>query len=140
MRAVIQAVSSASVRVNGGEPRAIGPGLVILLGVKDTDSLDIVPKLADKCAGLRIFPDAEGKLNLSARDLGDTKKGYRPSFIKAAKPPLSVDAYELFLAEMNKHGLKDVQHGEFGADMQVSLVNEGPCTIIIDTDEWKKKE
>ena len=71
---------------------------------------------------------------------GDTKKGYRPSFIKAAKPPLSVDAYELFLAEMNKHGLKDVQHGEFGADMQVTLVNEGPCTIIIDTDEWKKKE
>ena len=70
MRAVIQAVSSASVRVNGGEPRAIGPGLMILLGVKDTDSLDIVPKLADKCAGLRIFPDAEGKLNLSARDLG----------------------------------------------------------------------
>ena len=115
MRAVIQAVSSASVRVNGGDPRAIGPGLMILLGVKDTDSLDIVPKLADKCAGLRIFPDAEGKLNLSARDLGysalvvsqftlygDTKKGYRPSFIKAAKPPLSVDAYELFLAEMNK--------------------------------------
>ena len=71
---------------------------------------------------------------------GDTKKGYRPSFIKAAKPPLSVDAYELFLAEMAKHGLKDVQHGEFGAHMQVSLVNEGPCTIIIDTDEWKKKE
>ena len=90
---------------------------------------------------------------MSARDLGysalvvsqftlygDTKKGYRPSFIKAAKPPLSVDAYELFLAEMGKHGLKDVQHGEFGAHMQVSLVNEGPCTIIIDTDEWKKKE
>lgn len=153
MRAVIQAVSSASVRVEGGAPRAIGPGLMILLGVKDTDSLDIVPKLADKCAGLRIFPDSEGKLNLSARDLGysalvvsqftlygDTRKGYRPSFIKAAKPPLSVDAYELFLAEMNRQGLKDVQHGEFGADMQVSLVNEGPCTIIIDTDEWKKKE
>ena len=70
MRAVIQAVSSASVRVEGGEPRAIGPGIMILLGVKDTDTLDIVPKLADKCAGLRIFPDAEGKLNLSARDLG----------------------------------------------------------------------
>ena len=152
MRAVIQAVSSASVRVEGGEPRAIGPGIMILLGVKDTDTLDIVPKLADKCAGLRIFPDAEGKLNLSARDLGysalvvsqftlygDTKKGYRPSFIKAAKPPLSVDAYELFLAEMAKHGLKDVQHGEFGAHMQVSLVNEGPCAIIIDTDERKKK-
>lgn len=151
MRAVVQAVSSASVRVDGGPPRAIGPGLVILLGVRDTDTLAIVPKLADKCAGLRIFPDDEGKLNRSARDLGysvlvvsqftlygDTRKGYRPSFIRAAKKPLSVDAYELFLAEMQKQpGLKDVQHGEFGADMQVSLVNEGPCTIILDTDEWK---
>ena len=111
MRAVIQAVSSASVRaviqrvtrasvtVNGGEPRAIGPGLMILLGVRDTDSLDIVPKLADKCAGLRIFPDAEGKLNLSAKDLGysalvvsqftlyaDCRKGNRPSFIGAGWP------------------------------------------------------
>ena len=137
MRAVIQAVSSASVRVNGGEPRPIGPGLVILLGVKDTDTLDIVPKLAEKCAGLRIFKDENDKLNLSAKDLGysalvvsqftlygDTKKGFRPSFIKAARPPLAVDAYELFLAEINKQGLKDVQHGEFGADMQVSLVNE----------------
>ena len=153
MRAVIQAVSSASVRVNGGEPRSIGPGLVILLGVRDTDTLDVVPKLAEKCAGLRIFPDEEGKLNLSAKDLGysalvvsqftlygNTRKGYRPSFIHAAKPPLSVDAYEMFLAEMEKQGLAAVQHGEFGADMQVALVNEGPCTIIIDTDEWKNKE
>ena len=125
------------------------PGLVILLGVRDTDSLDIVPKLAEKCAGLRIFKDENDKLNLSAKDLGysalvvsqftlygDTKKGYRPSFIKAARAPLAVDAYELFLAEMNRQGLRDVQHGEFGADMQVSLVNEGPCTIVIDTDEW----
>lgn len=153
MRAVIQAVSSASVSVSGGSPRPIGPGLVILLGVKDTDTLDIVPRLAEKCAGLRIFPDSEGKLNLSAKELGysalvvsqftlygDTKKGYRPSFIRAAKPPLSVDAYELFLSEMQKQGLKTVQHGEFGADMQVSLVNEGPCTIIIDTDEWHNKQ
>ena len=70
MRAVIQAVSSANVRVNGGEPRPIGPGLVILLGVKDTDTLDIVPKLAEKCAGLRIFKDENDKLNLSAKDLG----------------------------------------------------------------------
>lgn len=153
MRAVIQAVSSASVRVNGGEPRPIGPGLVILLGVKDTDTLDIVPRLAEKCAGLRIFPDEEGKLNRSARDLGysalvvsqftlygDTKKGMRPSFIRAAKPPLSVQAYELFLSEMEYQGLKEIQHGEFGADMQLSLVNEGPCTIIMDTDEWKQKD
>ena len=71
---------------------------------------------------------------------GNTRKGYRPSFIRAAKPPLAVDAYELFLSEMERQGLKDVQHGEFGADMQVSLVNEGPCTIIIDTDEWANHE
>ena len=151
MRAVIQAVSCASVRVNRGEPRCIGPGLVILLGVRDTDTLAIVPRLAEKCAGLRIFPDQEGKLNLSARDLGysalvvsqftlygDTHKGMRPSFIRAAKPPLSVDAYELFLTEMEKQGLKQIKHGEFGADMQLSLVNEGPCTIVMDTDEWKQ--
>ena len=80
MRAVIQAVSSASVRVEGGEPRAIGPGIMILLGVRDTDTLDIVPKLADKCAGLRIFPDAEGKLNLSARDLGYFRAGGQPVY------------------------------------------------------------
>ena len=149
MRAVIQRVTSASVVVEGGEPRAIGPGLVILLGVKDTDSLDIVPKLAEKCAHLRIFTDEEGKLNKSAVELGHsalvvsnftlygaTKKGKRPSFIAAAKPPLSVDAYQLFLAEMGRQGLKEVKHGEFGADMQVSLVNDGPVTIVIDTDEW----
>ena len=150
MRAVIQAVSSASVRVNGGEPESIGPGLVILLGVRDTDTLDIVPKLADKCAGLRIFPDEEGKLNRSAKELGlsalvvsnftlygSTKKGMRPSFIAAAKKPLSVDAYELFLREMERQGLKEVQHGEFGADMQLTLTNDGPVTILMDTDEWK---
>ena len=153
MRAVIQAVSSASVRVNGGEPRSIGPGLVILLGVRDTDTLDIVPKLADKCAGLRIFKDENDKLNLSAKDLGysalvvsqftlygDTKKGYRPSFIKAARAPLAVDAYELFLAEMNRQGLRDVQHGEFGADMQVESCNDGPVTLLFDTQELRRKK
>ena len=72
--------------------------------------------------------------------LSTSCRNFRPSFIKAARPPLAVDAYELFLAEMNRQGLKDVRHGEFGADMQVSLVNEGPCTIVIDTDEWHKGE
>ena len=151
MRAVIQGVTEASVVVNGGAPRSIGPGIVVLLGVGDTDTLDIVPKLAEKCACLRIFEDDAGKLNRSAADLGysamvvsnftlygDTRKGKRPSYIRAAKPPLSVDAYELFLTEMGKHGLKEVQHGEFGADMKLSLCNNGPTTIIIDTDEWKK--
>ena len=149
MRAVIQCVRKADVSVNGGEPRAIGPGIVILLGVKDTDTLDIVPKLAEKCANLRVFPDEEGKLNKSAVDLGysalvvsnftlygDTKKGKRPSFIPAAKPPLSIDAYDLFLAEMEKQGLKEVKHGEFGADMLVNIANDGPVTIVIDTDQW----
>lgn len=149
MRAVIQCVRKADVSVNEGEPRAIGPGIVILLGVKDTDTLDIVPKLAEKCANLRVFPDEEGKLNKSAVDLGysalvvsnftlygDTKKGKRPSYITAAKPPLSIDAYDLFLAEMEKQGLKEVEHGEFGADMLVNIANDGPVTIVIDTDQW----
>lgn len=152
MRAVIQRVASASVVVNGGQPRAIGRGIVILLGVRDTDTIDIVPKLVEKCAGLRIFEDEEGKLNRSARELGleamvvsnftlygDTRKGKRPSFIAAAKPPLSVDCYNAFVEQMRQAGLASVQTGEFGADMQVSLVNDGPVTIVIDTDEWTKE-
>lgn len=151
MRAVIQRVSQANVVVEGGEPRAIERGIVILLGVKDTDTLDICEKLAQKCAGLRIFEDEEGKLNLSAQQLGldalvvsnftlygDTRKGKRPSFITAAKPPLSVDAYDLFVQEMRKTGLRQIKTGEFGADMQLTLTNDGPVTIVIDTDDWKK--
>ena len=149
MRVVLQRVAGASVTVNGGGARVIGPGLVLLVGIKDTDTLDLAPKLAEKCAHLRIFADEEGKLNRSAAELGysalvvsnftlyaNTKKGKRPSFIAAAKPPLAVDAYELFLAELEKQGRKEVKHGEFGADMQVSLVNDGPVTILLDTDEW----
>lgn len=151
MRAVIQRVTGASVTVNGGPERAIGPGLVILLGVRDTDDPAIVPKLAEKCAHLRIFEDDAGKLNRSAVKLGyealvvsnftlygDTTKGKRPSFIHAAKADLAVPCYEQFLEEMGKQGLKAVQHGEFGADMQIRLLNDGPVTVVIDTDEWKK--
>lgn len=151
MRAVVQRVSGASVVVNGGAPRAIGRGLVILLGVRETDTLEICPKLAQKCAGLRIFDDAEGRLNVSAEEFGgealvvsnftlygDTRKGKRPSFIAAAKPPLAVDAYEAFVAELRKTGLARVETGEFGAEMQLTLTNDGPITIVIDTDEWKK--
>ena len=149
MRAVIQRVTAAGVAVNGGEPRAIGPGLAILLGVQDTDTLAIVPKLAEKCAHLRIFADEEGKLNKSAVELGlsalvvsnftlygSTKKGKRPSFTAAAKPPLATDAYDLFVQEISAQGLKEVKTGEFGADMQLTLTNDGPVTIIIDTEEW----
>ena len=151
MRAVIQRVTEASVTVNGGPARAIGPGLVILLGVRETDDPAIIPKLAEKCANLRIFEDDAGKLNRSAVELGyealvvsnftlygDTAKGKRPSFSHAAKADLAVPCYEQFLAEIGRQGLKGVQHGEFGADMQVRLVNDGPVTIVIDTDEWKK--
>lgn len=151
MRAVIQRVTEASVTVQGGPPRRIGPGLVILLGVRETDDPAIVPKLAEKCAHLRIFEDEAGKLNRSAVELGyealvvsnftlygDTSKGKRPSFSHAAKADLAVLCYEQFLAEMARQGLKSVQHGEFGADMQVRLLNDGPVTIVIDTDEWKK--
>ena len=151
MRAIIQRVTRASVTVNGGEPRAICPGLVILLGVRETDEIDIVPKLADKCAHLRIFEDEDGKLNRSAVELGysalvvsnftlygDTARGKRPSFSHAAKGELAVPCYEKFLDEMNRQGLQEVKHGEFGADMQIDLVNDGPVTIVIDTDEWKK--
>ena len=150
MRAIIQRVSSASVVVNGGTPRSIGPGLMILLGVRDGDDPAIIPKLANKCAGLRIFNDDEGKLNRSAVELGhsaqvvsnftlygDTSRGKRPSFIRAAKGEPARAAYEAFLKELSAQGLAEVQHGEFGADMQVSLVNDGPVTIVMDTDEWK---
>ena len=149
MRAVVQRVTSASVTVAGEVVGSIAePGLLVLVGATHDDTAATAEALADKVWNLRIMAGERSCADLAAPLLvvsqftlyGDTKKGYRPSFIKAAKPPLSVDAYELFLAEMNKQGLKDVQHGEFGADMQVALVNEGPCTIIIDTDEWKKKE
>ena len=151
MRVVLQRVRETSVVVDGGEPRSIGPGLLLLLGVKEGDSFDVIPKLAKKCANMRIFTDEEGKMNLSAVQLGysamvvsnftlhaDTQKGMRPSFVKAAGPQLAKTAYDLFLEEMAKQGLKDVQHGEFGADMQITLVNDGPVTIVVDTEEWSK--
>ncbi len=150
MRAVLQRVSSASVVVDGGVPRPIGPGLVILLGVRDTDTAADVPKLAEKCAGLRIFADDDGKLNRSAAELGyealvvsnftlygDSKKGRRPSFTHAAGGENARALYDLFLQKLGEQGLKGVQHGEFGADMQLTLTNDGPVTLILDTDDWK---
>lgn len=151
MRAVIQRVSRAQVTVNGGAPRAIGPGLVVLLGVKDGEDHAVIPKLAQKCANLRIFDDEQGKLNLSAAALGlsalvvsnftlygDTARGNRPSFIRSARGQAASDAYQAFLAALQAQGLREVQHGEFGADMQLSLTNDGPVTIVIDTDEWNR--
>lgn len=146
MRAVIQRVSSASVAIEGETTGSIGQGILVLLGVEDRDALDDAVWLAEKIAGLRIFSDDEGKMNLSLLDIkggmlvvsqftlhASTKKGKRPSFIKAAGPDVAIPLYESFLEICGKITGEFPQAGVFGADMQVSLVNDGPVTIIIDT-------
>ena len=150
MRAVIQRVKNAWITVNGGEKQEMGAGLVVLFGVKEGDDPKDTLAVAQKIAQLRIFEDSEGKMNISALDLGldcmvvsqftlfaDTKKGRRPSFVKAARPETAIPIYEKFLSEMETMGFGKVVHGEFGADMQINLTNDGPVTIIIDTDEWR---
>ncbi len=149
MKALVQRVKYARVTINGEETRETGPGLLVLFGCAEDDSLESCAKLAQKTAMLRIFDDEEGKLNLSALDLGlsvmvvsqftllaDTKKGNRPSFIAAAKPPLSVDAYEKYVSLLKTYPFKEVKTGEFGAEMQVEFCNDGPVTIMLDTKEW----
>mgnify|MGYP003623392101 CR=1 FL=1 len=153
MRAVVQRVKKAAVTIDGGQTRGIGPGLVVFLGVREGDNLALCQKLAEKCAHLRVFEDADEKMNLSAVELSyemlvipnftlyaDTKKGKRPSFIAAAKPPLSVDCYNEFVRLVGGQGLAKVVTGEYGADMQVEVHNDGPITIILDTEEWSRKD
>ncbi len=150
MRAVLQRVISADITINNETQRNIGKGLVILLGVKSTDTAEDCIKLAQKCADMRIFDDESGNLNLSVSDVGgevmvvsnftlyaSTKKGNRPGFTDAARPPLSIDLYELFVATLKNTNKFNVQTGEFGADMKIQLINDGPVTIVADTDEWK---
>ena len=146
MRAVIQRVKQASISINGGRPRSMGRGLVVLFGVREGDDPDDTMAVAKKIFDLRIFEDEDEKMNLSSRDVGadcmvvsqftlfaDTKKGRRPSFIKAAPPQVSEPIYEKFLSEIQGLGFNNVIHGEFGADMQINLTNDGPVTIIIDS-------
>ena len=150
MRAVVQRVKDAWITVNGGEKQYMEQGLVVLFGVNDTDEAKDTAILAKKISELRIFEDEDGKMNISALDknyscmvvsqftlFADTKKGRRPSFIKAARPGKAIPIYEKFLSEIETAGFKKVIHGEFGADMQINLTNDGPVTIILDTDEWK---
>ncbi len=150
MRAVIQRVKNAWITVNGGEKKEMGAGLVVLFGVHEDDCARDTLNVAQKIAQLRIFEDSNQKMNINAIDLGldcmvvsqftlfaDTKKGRRPSFIKAARPEKAIPIYEKFLSEMENMGFNQVVHGEFGADMQINLTNDGPVTIIIDTDEWR---
>ncbi len=144
MRAVVQRVSRANVAIDGQIVGEIGRGLLILLGVTHEDTAERATWLAEKIAGLRVFGDADGKMN---RDLteaggdalivsqftlyGDCRKGRRPSFIDAAPPPIAVPLYEAFIHAVKAQGIR-VATGQFGADMQVELVNDGPVTLVID--------
>ena len=147
MRAVITRVKSASVSIAGSVVGEIGHGLLILLGVGPDDTPELCEKLADKALGLRIFCDEAGKMNRSLADIGgqvlvvsqftlyaDCRKGKRPSFKGAALPELAVPLYEQFLQECSSRGFEP-QHGRFGADMLVASENDGPVTILLDTDE-----
>ena len=146
MRAVIQRVSEASVIIENEIISRIEIGLVILLGIEIDDNTEDVKWLANKTSQLRIFSDIEGKMNNSITDVNaavivvsqftlhaKTKKGNRPSYIKAARPEQAIPLYELFKEELSQLIGKKVQSGVFGANMQVSLINDGPVTIIIDT-------
>jgi D-aminoacyl-tRNA deacylase len=146
MIAVIQRVSEASVKIDGTLKARINKGLVVLLGIEEADGHEDIEWLSTKIVNLRIFNDVEGVMNVSVKDdQGDvivvsqftlhasTKKGNRPSYIKAAKPDVAIPLYEKFIAAIQIALGKNVQTGEFGADMKVSLVNDGPVTILIDT-------
>jgi D-tyrosyl-tRNA(Tyr) deacylase len=146
MRAVIQRVSSASVAIGGTVRGAIDRGLLVLLAVEEADSAVDVEWLSGKIARLRIFPDADGVMNLSAQEtsagillisqftlFASTKKGNRPSYLRSARPEIAVPLYEQFIARLTADLGRPIQTGEFGADMRVTLANDGPVTIIIDS-------
>ena len=150
MRVVIQRVKRAAVTIDGRVAGAIGPGLLVLLGVHRDDTEADVDFLVNKTAGLRIFPDADDKMNLSLLEVGgallvvsqftlygDARKGKRPSFTDAAPPPIAVPLYESFCAKARALGVS-VATGEFGAMMEVELVNDGPVTILIDSPADRK--
>jgi D-tyrosyl-tRNA(Tyr) deacylase len=145
MRAVVQRVSRARVLVDGEVTGEVGRGFLVLLGVGRSDTDKEAQWLADKIAGLRVFEDAEGKMNLGLADVGggmlvvsqftlygDCRKGRRPSFIEAAAPEIAIPLYEAFVTAIRALGII-VATGRFGAMMQVELVNDGPVTLIIDT-------
>ena len=147
MRAVLQRVKRASVSIEGKTAGAIGPGFLVLLGVAPEDTQEECDFLLDKILGLRVFEDEAGKMNRSLCDRGgallvvsqftlyaDCRKGRRPSFTGAARPETAVPLYERFLAGARQAGVP-TECGEFGADMLVSLENDGPVTILLDTDE-----
>jgi D-tyrosyl-tRNA(Tyr) deacylase len=146
MKALIQRVSSASVSIGCDCVAEIKTGLLVLLGVSESDTPRDVLWMVSKVANLRVFNDAEGKMNLSLADTGgdvllvsqftlygDARKGNRPSFVQAARPEIAKPLYEMFLSELQKTLNKSIPTGVFGADMQVSLINDGPVTIMIES-------
>lgn len=146
MKLVIQRVSEASVTIDGVLFSSIGPGLMVLVGVAVGDTVSDVEWLAAKTAAMRIFPDENGVMNLSVKDVGgevlavsqftllaSTKKGNRPSYIHAAGHELAVPMYELFCSRLSELLGRVVKTGQFGADMKVALINDGPVTIVIDS-------
>ncbi|RYD92280.1 MAG: D-tyrosyl-tRNA(Tyr) deacylase [Sphingobacteriales bacterium] len=146
MRAVLQRVSQASVIIEGQQVADVQAGLLILVGIEDADTQEDIEWLSAKIVKLRIFGDAEGQMNLSIQDIaGDiivvsqftlhalTKKGNRPSYIKAARPEVAIPLYEAFVTQIATDLGKPVQTGRFGADMKVAMINDGPVTIIIDS-------
>ncbi|MBA2328327.1 MAG: D-tyrosyl-tRNA(Tyr) deacylase [Flavisolibacter sp.] len=146
MRVVIQRVSNANVKVDGNISGKIGTGLLIFAGFEDADNTDDITWISNKICNLRIFNDADGVMNTSIKEVdgnillisqftlhASTKKGNRPSYIKASKPPVAIPLYEQLIQQLKNDLGKDVETGIFGADMKVELVNDGPVTIIIDT-------
>lgn len=146
MRVILQRVSEASVRVEGKVKGEIGTGMMLLLGIEHDDNKEDADWLIQKITQMRIFSDDEGKMNLSIRDIGgrflvvsqftlhaSTKKGNRPSFIKAARPEHAVPLYSYFIEKLELESESHVEKGEFGADMKVSLINDGPVTIFMDS-------
>lgn len=146
MIAVIQRTSHCSVTINGAVKSRINKGLLVLVGIGDADTTEDISWLASKIVNLRIFNDSEGVMNVSVKDDGgdiivvsqftlhaSTKKGNRPSYIKASKPDVAIPIYEQFVEAVSLELEKPVQTGEFGADMKVELLNDGPVTIVIDT-------
>ena len=150
MRVVIQRVSKSSVTIDGRVKGSIGPGLLVLVGIEDADTVEDIEWIAAKIVNFRIFNDAAGVMNVSVKDSGgdillisqftlhaSTKKGNRPSYLKAARPEVAIPIYEQLIVQLENQLEKPIQTGTFGADMKVELVNDGPVTLVVDS---KNKE